>query len=70
MTAKKLTEAGVVLSTTMITDLLAKIIFLAKKKKPSKERGDTEREREREREREKEEAEKNGKARKHIKQLL
>jgi hypothetical protein len=52
MTAKKLTEAGVVLSTTMITDLLAKIIFLAKKKKPSKERGDTERERERERRRE------------------
>jgi len=38
----------------MITDLLTKIIFLAKKKKPSKERGDTERETEREREREKE----------------
>jgi hypothetical protein len=48
--------------------LLTKIIFLAKKRKPSKERGDTERERERERERE--EAEKNGKARKHINQLL
>jgi hypothetical protein len=46
--------------------LLTKIIFLAKKRKPSKERGDTERERERERE----EAEKNGKARKHINQLL
>jgi hypothetical protein len=31
--------------------LLTKIIFLAKKRKPSKERGDTERERERERKR-------------------
>jgi len=31
--------------------LLTKIIFLTKKRKPSKERGDTERERERERKR-------------------
>ncbi len=31
--------------------MLTKIIFLAKKRKPSKERGDTERERERERKR-------------------
>ncbi len=44
-------EAGVVLSTTTIADLLTKIIFLAKKRKPSRERGDTEREREGGRER-------------------
>jgi hypothetical protein len=41
--------------------LLTKIIFLAKKKKPSRERGG---------QREREEAEKNGEARKHVKQLL
>jgi hypothetical protein len=35
----------------MIADLLTKIIFLAKKRKPSRERGDMEREREGGRER-------------------
>jgi hypothetical protein len=39
-------------------------IFLAKKRKPSRERGDTERKRE------KEEVEKNGEVWKHVKQLL
>jgi len=45
MTEKKLTEVRVVLSTTTIADLLIKIIFLAKKRKPSRERGDTKKKR-------------------------